>query len=405
MKKQVIIVGGGFGGLETALSLWNLLKSSADITLIDRNAFHSFIPSIHEIISGKVRPRDIQLPLPLVLSPTDIHFVQDEVVSVDPGKRQVITRSGVMEFDYLVLSCGAEDNFYGVPGVEEFSHRFRSPEDAERIHADVNQLLQDENSSCNLIVAGGGPEGVEVAGELIDLVRKCGREKDLDSGRITIELIEGKARLLSAFPVKAQDFVEEYLSRLGVKILTGSGIVEVQKNKVVLYSGIKRDMSVLIWTGGLQPSRLLRGLPLSKDDQGWLKVTDRLHSPDNDRVYGVGDLMSIYDEKGPVAVSRLAHYALDQALVASLNIYYDIHGRRSVGYAPKVKPQLVSIGKNMGILTRGDSVISGPSVVLLKKLVQMRHLMTYLTKPAFSAISAKLPGAEFRHLLRRRLPI
>ena len=405
MKKKVIIVGGGFGGLETALSLWNLLKSSADITLINRNAFHSFIPSIHEVISGKVRPRDIQLPLPLVLSPTDIHFVQDEVVSVDPGKRQVITRSGVMEFDYLVLSCGAEDNFYGVPGVEEFSHRFRSPEDAERIHADVNQLLQDENSSCNLIVAGGGPEGVEVAGELIDLVRECGREKDLDSGRITVELIEGKARLLSAFPVKAQDFVEEYLSRLGVKIFTGSGIVEVQKNKVVLYSGIKRDMSVLIWTGGLQPSRLLRGLPLSKDDQGWLKVTDRLHSPDNDSVYGVGDLISIYDKKGPVTVSRLAHYALDQALVASLNIYYDIHGRRRVGYAPKVKPQLVSMGKNMGILTRGDSVISGPSVVLLKKLVQMRHLITYLTKPAFSAISAKLPGAEFRHLLRRLLPI
>lgn len=405
MKKQIIIVGGGFGGLETALSLWNLAKSSVDITLIDRSAYHSFIPSIHEVISGRVSARDIQIPLAAVLSPTSIRFVQDEVVSVDPVNRQVTTPAGIMGFDYLVLSSGAEGNFSGVPGAAEFSHHFRSPEDAERIHSDVTQLLKDRNKPCNLIVAGGGPEGVEVAGELIDLVRDAGCEKDLDSGRITVELIEEKARLLSSLTSKAQDFAEEYLSGRGVKVFTGSCIVEVQKNKVVLCSEVQRDMSILIWTGGIRPAKLLKELALSKDDSGWLKVTDRLHSPDNDRIYGVGDLISIHDEKGPVSVPRLAYHALDQAVVASLNIYYQIQGRRSTSYAPKAKPQLVSIGKNMGILARGDCVYSGQSVVLLKKLVQMRHLMTYLTKPAYSALSAKLPGAELRHLLRWLLPI
>jgi NADH dehydrogenase len=404
MKKQVIIVGGGFGGLECALSLWDLLKSHVDITLIDRSAYHSFIPSIHEVISGKVKARDIQIPLPVVLSPTGINFVQDEVVSVDPRNRQVTTPTRVMEFDYLVLSSGAKDNFYGVPGAEEFSHPFRSPEDSERINSAVTPLLKDENSLCHLIVAGGGPEGVEVAGELIDLVREGGCEKDLDSGRITVTLID-KTRLLHSFPAKAQDFVQEYLSRQGVKVFTGSRIAEVRKNEVVLDSGAHHDMSILIWTGGLQPSKLLQGLPLSKDARGWLKVTDRLHSPDNDRIYGVGDLISIYDERGSVAVPRLAYHALDQAHVASLNIYHHIQGRSKIGYTQKLKPQLVSMGKDMGILTRGDCVFSGQSVVLLKKMVQIRHLMTYLTKPAFSAISAKLQESGFRYLLRWFLPI
>jgi NADH dehydrogenase len=399
MKKKVIIVGGGFGGLETALSLWYLRKSSVAITLIDRSVYHSFIPSIHDVVSGKVRQRDIQIPLSVVLSPTDIHFVQDEVVSVDPVNRQVTTCTRAMEFDYLVLSSGAENNFFGVTGAEEFSHRFRSPEDAERIYSDVSELLKEGKSRCNLIVAGGGAEGVEVAGELIDLVKERGYEKDLVSGKITVEVID-KARLLTAFPPKALDFVEEYLSRLGVKVFTGSPIVEVQKDKVVLESGVHRDMSILIWAGGIQPSKIIQGLPLSKDAQGWLKVTDRLHSPDNESVYGVGDIISVSGEGGPIAVPRLAYHALDQARIASLNIYYHIQGRRSIGYVPKPTLQLVSIGKHMGILMQGERVVTGPSVVLLKKMVQMRHLMTYLTKPALSAISSKLPGAELRHPLR-----
>jgi len=404
MKNRIVIIGGGFGGLETALSLWNLQGSSSAITLIDRNPYHSFIPSIHEIISGRLTARDIQIPLSVVLSPTDVRFVQDEVISIDPVDRQVMTRAGAMEFDYLVLSSGAEGNFW-VAGAEEFSYRFRSPEDAERIHADITRRLKSGDTPCNVIVAGGGAEGVEVAGELIDLARGSGHRGDLDSGRITVELFEEKKHLLPAFSSKAQNFAEEYLSRQGVKLFAGSCIVEVKKDRLVLCSGLQHDMSMLIWTGGIQPSKLLRDLPLSKDAAGWLKVTDRLHSPDNDRVYGAGDLISIHGEKGPLAVGRLAHHALDQARIVSLNIHADIRGRRKTGYVPNTKPQLISMGKDMGMLLRGDYFMSGQSVVLLKQLVQMRHLMSYLTRPTFSAISQKLPGPGVRYLLRRLLPL
>ena len=405
MPENVVIIGGGFGGLETALSLKSLLPSTVQITLIDRREYHSFVPSIHEVVSGAVRARDIQIPLALILGLAGIEFVRDEVLSLDVKSKKVHTSSRGLDYDYLVLSSGAENNFYEVQGAETFSHRFRSPEDAEHIHADLSSLLTDRNQLCSVVIAGGGPEGIEVAGEVLDLIWGRGYGHDLNSGKLTLKLIHGQDSLLPGFPVKAQEFSMEYLLRKGVIILTGHRIIEVQQNSVILGSGVKHDMSMLIWTGGIQPTRLIQELPLTKDPNGWLKVTDRLHSPDDEYVYGVGDIISIYVNDEPLSLTRLAYHAMDQALIASMNINSHLKGRRQVGYSPKDKPQLVSLGKEMGIFTSKDRVLSGQWVVLLKKLVQARHLMTYLTKPGLSPITSRIPGSEFLHLLRIVSPL
>jgi NADH dehydrogenase len=405
MPKNVVVIGGGFGGLETAISLKNLLPSSASITLIDRSEYHAFIPSIHNVASGEIRARDIQIPLALVLGLAGIEFVHDEVISADVRDKKVIMSSRVLDYDYLVLSSGGENNFYGVQGAETFSHRFRSPEDAERIHADLCSLLDDRDQKCTIIIAGGGPEGIEVAGELLAVIREHGYGHDLREGRISLQLIHGQDSLLTGFPIKAQEFVREYLLRKGVTMITGHRIVEVQQDSVTLDSGVTYDASMLIWTGGIQPNRLIHELPLAKDPNGWLKVTDRLHSPDDDYVYGVGDIVSIYVHDEPLALTRLAYHALDQALIASMNINSHLRGQRQLGYSPKDKPQLVSLGKEMGIYTRKDMVLSGQWVVLLKKVIQARHLMTYLSKPALSAITSSIAGLGFRQLLRMLSPL
>ena len=405
MSEQVVIIGGGFGGLETALSLKNLLPSSARITLVDRGEYHAFIPSIHNVVSGEIHARDIQIPLAPVLDLAGIEFVRDEVISADVESKKVIMSSRILDYDYLVLSSGGENNFYGIKGAESFSHRFRSPEDAERIHADLCSLLKDRNQTCSVSIAGGGPEGVEVAGELLDLIQGSGYGHDLNSGRISLKIIHGKDNLLPGLPVKAQEFSREYLLQKGATLITGHKIVAVQQKSLLLDSGMKYDTSMLIWTGGIQPTRLIRELPLSKDPDGWLRVTDRLHSPDNDHVYGVGDIVSIYVNDEPLSLTRLAYHALDQALIASMNINSHLRRQRDVGYSPKDKPQLVSLGKEMGIYARKDMVLSGQWVILMKKIVQARHLMTYLTKPGLSAITSTIPGSGFRHLLRMLSPL
>ncbi len=404
MTTSIVIVGGGFGGLEAAFSLRKLLGRTGAITLIDRSTYHSFIPSIHLIVSGRVSAEEIRIPLKAVLGVAGIRFVKDEALSVNMDKREVNTGGGSVPYDYLVLSGGAENNFFGIPGAEEFSFAFRTPEDALRIRAKLMQLIAEE-SVCRLVLAGAGTEGVEVAGELLDLIREEGREEDLKSDHISVEMIEGKTRLLPDLPREAQDRAEEYLKRGGVTVIAGDRIVEVRSDAVVLASGLRRAASILIWTGGIQPSRLVRDLVLAKDPRGWLKVTDRLHAPEDERVYAIGDAVSIYTNDGPLELQRLAYNAQDQARVAAFNIVAKISGRDLIAYKPKIRPQLISIGRGSGIFTFKDRVYSGPWVVSLKKAVERNHLMTYLAKPVSSVIWSWVPGARGLQRLRLRLPV
>ncbi len=405
MKKRIVIAGGGFGGLETAFSLKHLLKSTEEITLLDRNDHQSFLPSIHEVISGKVRPHDIEIPFAPLLKIAGIPFVQTEILSVDLEERRVRTTDEVLEYDYLVLACGGEANFYGVPGAQEFAHPFRTPEQAERIGQDIKEILSDPTRPCRVIIAGGGLEGVEVAGELIDLIRETGNQEALESGSVTIELVDGAERLLPGCSQRTQDFVEQFLTGKGIKISTKSRIEKVHGDRIVLENGEEREMSILIWTGGIQPGKFIRDLPLPKDAGGWLQVTSDLNSTVDDRVFGVGDIISVTVEEPHAPLPRVAYYALDQARVAALNIFYDIKGRRKIGYHPKIKPQLISLGSKMGVLTGDELVLSGSWIVGMKKVVEKRHLWTYRQRPYSLAAARLLPGSEIRHLARLFLPI
>ncbi len=407
MTARIVIIGGGFGGLEAAFSLRNLLHSSSEITLINRVRLHSFIPSIHLIVSGKVDSAQISIPLDVVLGSANIRFVQDEVVAVDSEARDVVFTGGRQGYDYLIMSCGAANNFFAIPGAERFSCRFRTPEDAERIREKLLALLSrpEQEGPCRIVLAGAGTEGVEVIGEALDLIRHEGRGEELASGRITIELIEGKSRLLPALPLTVQKRVEEYLLQQGVRLIAGDRIEEVKNDRVVLSSGQHRESSILIWTGGIQPSRLISSLPFDKDPWGWLKVNDFLQVPADSRIYGIGDAVSIYTGDGPLALQRLAYHAQDQARVAALNISAAISGGRPVRYEPKTRPQLISIGKEMGIFSLEDRVSTGPWVVTLKKAIERKHLLTYLSKPLSSAIWSRVPGARTLERIRTRLPL
>ena len=178
MNSRIIIIGGGFGGIEAAFSLKGLIGSAVDITLIDRSPYHSFLPSIHEIISGKTTARDLQIPLATLLSPARIAFLNEEVLSIDTDRRSVVISSDTRAYDYLVMATGAQNTFYGIPGAEAHAYRFRSPEDAERIRSALDALLEDYGRTVRIVLAGGGTEGIEVAGEIVDAITAHGRDND-----------------------------------------------------------------------------------------------------------------------------------------------------------------------------------------------------------------------------------
>lgn len=404
MRRNIVIVGGGFGGLEAAFSLKSLVDDDCVITLLDRKRYHSFIPSIHEISSGKIPARRIQIPLETILAPAGIRFVPGEVLEIDAANRRVTAAAGSLDYDYLVVATGAENNFFGVPGAEEHAFRFRTPDDAVMIHEHLDLLLAKERNEVHLVLAGGGTEGVEVAGEFLDLIRDSGRGEDLARGKVTISLVEAQEQILPGFPPAARTFAENYLREQGVTIIAGKRITGVSERSVVLATGTELPRSLLVWTGGIKPSRLIDGLRLPKDVAGWLIVTDCLHSRSDDRVYGVGDIAAIQGPEGPLLLQRLAYHAQDQAVAAAINISYDLRGKALMCYVPRYKPTLVSIGRDMGIYTRGDEFKAGMWVVGVKKAVERAHLMSCLTRPLLAGVSRRIPGNDILKRLGLKLP-
>jgi len=404
MKTSIIIIGGGFGGLEAAFSLRELLGDRAEITLLDRNEFHSFIPSIHEISSGKVQARSIQIPLRTVLVPAGIRFVQDPAAAVTSANHQVVTSTTVLKYDYLVLATGAENHYYGIDGARDLSHRFRSVKDAECIYHDLVRLLSEQRRETHLVLAGGGTEGVEAAGEVVDLIESSGRRDDLAAGRITVTLIEGRQQVLPGFPQGAGEFAAAYLAGRGVTVLTDQRVAALRKGSLVLESGKELPQDMLLWSGGIKPSRFIEQLTLQKDAAGWLIVTDKLSTPDSDRIFAVGDAVSILSRNGPLLLPRLAYHAQDQAVVASLNIASHLQGRPQRSYEPRKKPQLISIGSNMGIFISGDRFRTGSWVVGLKKAVERKYLLAVLSRPALTAVLRKTPGLGLIKRMKLLLP-
>ena len=404
MSARIVIVGGGFGGLEAAFSLRSLAGDAAAVILLDRQQYHSFLPSIHEVISGKITSRSIQIPLETLLAPAGIRFVHDTATGIDRDGRRVTTSSGAVDYDYLVVATGAENHFFGVPGAEQHSFRFRTPYDAVRIHERLLRLLDEGRAGVHLVLAGGGTEGVEVAGELLDLIRDRGREEDLPGGDLTITVVEAQQQLLPGFPPGAREFAEHYLREQGIAIITGQRITSVQERSLTLTNGEEVPSSMLIWSGGIRPSLLIDGLALPKDPAGWIVVTDRLRSPADGRIYAVGDVVSVQGPDGPLPLQRLAYHAQDQASVAGINISHDLRGSDLVPYVPREKPQLISIGRNTGISAQGEVFKTGRWVAGLKKAVERKHLMSCLSRPLLSGISRRLPGADLLKRLALKLP-
>ncbi len=404
MAERIVIIGGGFGGLEAAFSLKSLLGRRAEITLLGTSLRHAFLPSIHLIVSGKTTATEISFPLDTVLGAAGIRFIRGEALSIDTAAGEVITTDARLGYDHLVLAAGASNAFLGIPGAEQFTGRFRTPEDAERIRERLCALLRAAGP-CRIVLAGAGTEGVEVIGEVLDLVRSEGRGDDLAAGSISIDLVEGRSSLLPSLPLAAQRRAEEYLRQQGVRLVAGDRIREVREDRVVLESGKELPASLIIWSGGIQPSAIIAGLPFDKDPWGWLKVNDLLQVTADERVFALGDAVSIYTDDGPFSLQRLAYHAQDQARITALNIAAAISGDDPVRYQPRSRPQLISIGSSMGIFSFGDRVSSGAWVVSLKKAIERRHLLAYLSRPLSSAVASRIAGAAFLQRLRSRLPL
>jgi len=359
-RPRVIIVGGGFAGLNAAKGLAHL---PVDVTVIDRRNHHVFQPLLYQVALAVLSPADIAQPIRGILRrQTNTEVFMDEVVAIDPQARQIGLASGVrLGYDYLVLATGASHSYFGHDQWAPFAPGLKSIEDATEIRRRVllafelaeRQMVETgSHPPLNFVVIGGGPTGVELAGAISDIAQLYMRRdfRHIDPTKARVMLLDGGPRILAAYPEDLSVKAEAELRKLGVEVHTQAQVTGVGPGWVEAKSaeGVTRFNAVVtLWAAGVQASPLgkLLGAPpqVNLDKRGCVMVNDRLNPPGLSDVFVLGDLAHF--EQDGHQVPGVAQPAMQMGDHVGKMIAADLAGKPRPAFRYFDKGDMATIGR------------------------------------------------------------
>ncbi|MBI1839121.1 MAG: NAD(P)/FAD-dependent oxidoreductase [Candidatus Colwellbacteria bacterium] len=392
MRKKVIILGAGFGGLRAALILGKKIGNIADITIIDRNEHHTYTPLLYEVattskeIAGYIKLHQLATyPIVSLLSHLPIKFIQDEVMEMDIKNCGISLKSGLeLKYDYLVISLGSETNYFDIPGLKKNALELKSFTDALKIRDAIWNLASGGKKNLKIIIGGGGSTGAELAGEIQEWL--CQLKKDYEECSAETHIIEAGPSILGGFDARVIKKVTKRLNRLGVNIVTGEVIEKASDKKIFLNGGKSMDFDVLIWAGGVKANSISNAMPLKLEKRGRTEVSNSMlclvSSPSlklGGSVYGIGDIVCSYNPRTSEPVPMVARAALSQASVAAKNIVSEINGDRPTAiYKPMNYPYIIPVGGKFAVAKIGPVIISGFWGWVFKGFVELNYLISIM---------------------------
>jgi NADH dehydrogenase len=360
-----VILGGGFGGVYTALQLEKALGARADfeIVLVNKENYFVFQPMLPEVISGTIGLTDVVSPLRRLLPRTEIHV--REVESVDLERRVVTTSPGfrphphLLPYDHLVLALGTVTDFRGLPGLPEHAMPFKNLGDALELRNHVIRALEEASIErhdqelrrqlLTFVVAGGGFSGVEVAAELNDFVRGIAPSyQGIDEAEVRVILLHALDRILPEVDAALALFAQRILRERGVELRLNTRLASASGNAAILAGGEAIPTRTLVSTVPASPHPLLEALPLPKAKNGRLLADGQLRVAGTERVWAVGDCARIANPDSTV-VPPTAQHATRQAEVAAHNILADIRGGRPRVFDFKGLGKMGSLGHHSAV--------------------------------------------------------
>ncbi len=374
---KVIVLGCGFGGVEVAneLSKRSELRKrlkDADITMIDRKTRLEYQAAHPEILSGKVIPEEISGDLNKFAAKIGAEFINDTVVNIDFKAKKVKTKNGGKEiaYDFLVISIGAEQTFFGIPSAEELSYSVNTLKGAVETKNALDKI-DFSAKEIHIAVIGAGLTGVEVVGELIDYLRD-------KKASAKISIVEMMPQVLPTFSTEnVSNYVSKFLLDRGTEILTETAVQEVREREITFKNGKKLPYDIIIWTAGIKPNSLLEKLEVPKV-KGWLKVDPYLRVEGMKDVFAVGDTASF--EREGVRSGQNAEEAERQGEVAAENIIRTIKAEKLRRYRPKNTIQnpraFISLGSNKAVMYFRGMVVN-VFAYRLKKFVERRYMKRF----------------------------
>ncbi len=394
--KRVVILGAGFGGLRAAIVLGKKSKELGrrgyEITLIDKNNYHTYTPLLYEIsTTSKETANYLDLKsvttysVEGVLLGFPIEFIQGEVRKVDLANKKIELEDKNVDYEYLILALGAETNFFDIPGLEENALELKSFTDALKIRDAVWERVEGaaQDEAVDIVIGGAGSTGVELAGEIQEWLSQM--KKEGYRCRTSVTLVDAAPAILNSFEPKIIRRATARLKKLGANLLTEERVAKVENEKVFLESGKIVSYDILVWTGGVKANSIVEKLPLKKEKQGRAAVgEDLLCAPGKSdldmegTVYGIGDIVCVHDANGQ-PVPMVARAAIIQGTIAAKNIINEIRsGEDNLKYNPKEYPYIIPIGGKYAIAKIGPFVVSGLFGWILKGLVELNYLFSIM---------------------------
>jgi NADH dehydrogenase len=385
-RPHVLVLGGGFGGIAAAR---RLKDADVDVTLVDRNDFHTFQPLLYQVATDLLETSACGHPL------RDLFHEQPHVAvhaatatSIDLARREVrFAEMAPLPYDYLVLGLGARVNFFGVEGAEQ--HAFPMYTLADAVHlkehvlqrweaADRDPALVDDGA-VNVVVVGGGPTGIESAGALAELYRSNFAQDypGIAQDQARIVLVEAGPALMSMFKPDIRAYTKKALEKWGVEVLLGEVVASVDSTRVTLRSGRVLKAHTLIWGAGLQASSVVDSLGLELQHGNRVPVAPDLSVAGHPEVFAVGDIAWITDPKTKDVLPQLGSVALQAGERAGENVARLVAGKDTEPFVYHDKGTMATIGRGAAVVqTHRGRTIKGKTAWLAWGAVHLTLLST-----------------------------
>lgn len=384
-QPRVIIIGGGFGGLNAAKSLKN---APVDVLVIDKTNHHLFQPLLYQVASAALSPADISAPIRKVLrKQKNTTVIMGEVSSIDLTKKTVtLADDAVFPYDYLILAPGANHSYFGHDAWENYAPGLKTLVDALRIrekvlmaleHAERCDSPQERQKFLRFVVIGGGPTGVEMAGAIAEIAHQTMFEnfRNIKPENSEVYLIEGAAQILPSYPPHLGNHAQRDLEKMGVKVLLNTFVTDINQDGVVAGNSLIETANV-IWAAGNQASPLLKTLSVPLDKQGRVFVDPDLSIPSYPNAFVIGDAAHILDKTGqplpgvaPVAMQG-GHY-----VAALIRKAIPKEQRRPFRYLDK--GTMATIGKHKAVAQMGRWEFTGLLAWLAWGVIHIMFLITF----------------------------